>query len=256
MKMPLANATRLFAAIAILFSASVRSEEPLYIMTEDWPPLNFVENGVLKGPAVDIVKEIQALTRSKDPIYTLPFSRALKIASSKKNSVLFSVNRNKSRENNFKWLGPIAVKEYAFFKNRLSELQIFSLEDARLYTIGVQRSAATAEFLAAENFPEISRVKKPKQALSMLMANRIDLWYDTTATVTETINKTDEFEQDNVRIALKLEERFLYIVFNRKTSDKIISDWQGALDHLYKNGTIRNIFQHHKMIPMYHDKRQ
>ena len=59
--------------------------DDLTIITEDYPPLNYVENKELKGPAVDIVQAIQDRLGSADKINVYPWARAYRFLETKKN---------------------------------------------------------------------------------------------------------------------------------------------------------------------------
>ena len=50
------------------------------ILTENLPPLNYVDDGVLVGPSVEIVREIQRRVGSDAPIEVYPWARAYKMA--------------------------------------------------------------------------------------------------------------------------------------------------------------------------------
>ena len=50
----------LITALCLFFAQSVLAEE-LMILTENLPPLNYLENGVLVGPAVDICKNCEVV---------------------------------------------------------------------------------------------------------------------------------------------------------------------------------------------------
>ena len=58
--------------------------EDLTILTENLPPLNFVDNDVLVGPSVEIVQAIQKKIGSNEPIQVYPWSRAYKMAEKEK----------------------------------------------------------------------------------------------------------------------------------------------------------------------------
>ena len=94
------------------FSFSLAAEGlPVFtIMTEDWKPYQFEENGELKGVAVEILalilKEIQSNQTVAD-IKILPWARGYLIAKSEKNAILFSMTRTPERDSQFKWVGPI-----------------------------------------------------------------------------------------------------------------------------------------------------
>ncbi|MDZ7666513.1 MAG: hypothetical protein U5K27_14535 [Desulfotignum sp.] len=61
----------------------------LTILTENLPPLNFIKDDVLIGPAVDIVTEIQRRLGNHDQIQVYPWARAYNMASEEENIVLF-----------------------------------------------------------------------------------------------------------------------------------------------------------------------
>ena len=90
-------------SVVLITGQSVLCKE-LTILTENLPPLNYVENGVLVGPSVEIVKEIQKKVGSLEPIQVYPWSRAYKMALENKNVVLFGMTYTKVRHDNFKKL--------------------------------------------------------------------------------------------------------------------------------------------------------
>ena len=64
---------KLFVLVASVFLISVQPalSQELTILTENLPPLNYVENGVLVGPSVETVKEIQRRVGSNEEIQVL-----------------------------------------------------------------------------------------------------------------------------------------------------------------------------------------
>ncbi len=61
----------------------------IQILTENLPPLNYKENGILVGPSVEIVKKIQKRVGSQAQIQVYPWARAYKMALEEKNVILF-----------------------------------------------------------------------------------------------------------------------------------------------------------------------
>ena len=55
-----------------LFSPPTLFSADLIILTENLPPLNYVRDGELDGPSVDIVKEIQRRVGSQERIQVYP----------------------------------------------------------------------------------------------------------------------------------------------------------------------------------------
>lgn len=99
----------LIAAVLLISPRSLLSAE-LMILTENLPPLNFEKNGVLMGPAVAMVKEIQRRVGSQEQIQVYPWARAYKMALEEENIILFGMARTKVRQDKFYWIGPIAEK--------------------------------------------------------------------------------------------------------------------------------------------------
>jgi polar amino acid transport system substrate-binding protein len=94
-------ATLWLCACLLLIAAVCKSAE-LLILTENLPALNYMENGELVGPSVEIVKEIQSRVGSTEPIHVYPWARAYKIAQERENVVLFGTAYTTNRRNMFK----------------------------------------------------------------------------------------------------------------------------------------------------------
>jgi hypothetical protein len=145
----------LMAAFLLFFPQSILAEE-LMILTENLPPLNYVENGVLVGPAVEMVKEIQRRVDSNDQIQVYPWARAYRMALEEENIILFGMARTKVRENKFKWIGPIAEKRDILAAKKGSGIKIDNLEDAKKVAyIGTLRDDTKEIFLKKQGFTNL-----------------------------------------------------------------------------------------------------
>ena len=130
------------ASIFLIAGHSALSAE-LTILTENLPPLNYVDNGVLVGPSVEIVREIQRRVGSEEPIQVYPWARAYKMALEEENVVLFGMTYTKVREDKFKWVGPLATKRDILVAKKGSGIKISRLEDAKkVGRIGTLRDRA------------------------------------------------------------------------------------------------------------------
>ncbi|UCF01351.1 MAG: transporter substrate-binding domain-containing protein, partial [Deltaproteobacteria bacterium] len=124
---------KLFILMISVFLASVQPALPaeLTILTENLPPLNYVDNGVLVGPSVDTVREIQRRVGSHEEIKVYPWARAYQMALEKENVVLFGMTHTDVRHDQFKWIGPLATKRDILVAKKGSGITINSLEDAK-----------------------------------------------------------------------------------------------------------------------------
>ncbi len=106
-----------------------------------------------------------------------PWARAYRMAQSKNNVLIFTIERTPARESLFKWVGVIVTSHEALFSLReRDDIQIHSLNDAKAYEIGAVREDSGTQQLLSEGFTHIQQVALETQNLDKLLANRIDLW--------------------------------------------------------------------------------
>ncbi len=235
---------KLFLIILMLFvvgAGNLFAQTEIVILTEDFPPLNFVAVDKPVGPAVEIVQEIQKKLGLKNEIKIYPWKRAYSKTFHENNTCLFSTTKTPKRESEFKWVGPLAEKRYVLFAAKSSHIKLKTLEDAKNYSVGVQMGGASEEFLKSKGFTNLDSAIKPEHSMKKLNVGRIDLWYTSTVTPLILAQKAgieiDEFEEVFV-----IKKSILYIAFNKKTRNDLINKWQKARDELYKDGTIKKIF--------------
>ncbi|MCL9780628.1 ABC transporter substrate-binding protein [Vibrio sp. S4M6] len=226
----------------IFLSPTSFAQSHLNIMTEDWPPLNYREGKVAVGPAVELVEQAQKILKQNSKIAILPWKRAYQEVLNTKNTMLFSMSRTKERENLFKWVGPIAAKKYAFFAKAGSNIKLSNIESAKAYRIGVQNGGVTEEYIKSQNFTKVDPILKTKQNLDKLLNGRINLWYEGSSTVYDTLKK-EGLPENTVEEVLVAKTQHLYMAFNKETLQKEIDQWQQALLTLYKNGEMEKIYK-------------
>lgn len=243
--------------IALLLLGSVIVGRPvlandykLDILTEDFPPLNYLENADVHGPAVDIVNAIQKKLGRHDFIKNVPWARGYYYLENKPGTVLFAIARSKEREGQFKWVGPIAKKKYSFFVKKGSTIKINNLEDAKKYKIGVQLGGVGMQHLQSEGFTKLDSTSLPKTNLVKLMGGRFDMWYSSHATAYAMADKLN-IKRDEIKPVLRMKTNQMYIAFHKETKDSIITSWQQALESLMADGTIKNIYKAYGLESLY-----
>jgi polar amino acid transport system substrate-binding protein len=162
--------------IVLITGHSVLCQE-LTILTENLPPLNYLENGVLVGPSVEIVKEIQKRVGSQEPIQVYPWARAYKMAIETKNVILFGMTYTDVRKDKFKWIGPLATKRDILVAKKGSGIKLASLEDAKkVKRIGTLRDDTRESLLKSHGFTNLEPVSDEQLNAKKLALGRIDLW--------------------------------------------------------------------------------
>jgi class 3 adenylate cyclase len=159
----------LFGMMASLLLISVQSapSDNMTILTENLPPLNYVEDGVLVGPSVEIVREIQRRVGSDAPIEVYPWARAYKMALEEENVVLFSTTYTKDRHDKFNWIGPLAKKRDILVAKKSSGIEIIvSAGDEKV--LESHRREVTVVFIDLRGFTSFSDAAEPEEVIGFL----------------------------------------------------------------------------------------
>jgi polar amino acid transport system substrate-binding protein len=234
---------KLFVIAVSVLLVSVQPVLPaeLTILTENLPPLNYVEGGVLVGPSVEIVKEIQRRVGSQEPIQVYPWARAYKMALEDENVVLFGMTHTKVRDDKFKWVGPLATKRDILVAKKGSGIKINRLEDAKkVKRIGTLRDDTRERLLKRHGFTNLEPVSDEQLNAKKLALGRIDLWTYKIPGL-RTVCDLAGVDYNAFEEVYHLREIDLMIAFSKKTSDSIVQKWKNAFSEMLADGTIMQI---------------
>ena len=231
------------ALTMLLVSTQPVLSEELTILTENLPPLNYLKDGVLVGPSVEIVKEIQRRVGSSEKIEVYPWARAYELVLKEKNIVLFGMTHSKQREDLFKWIGPLATKRDILVAKKGAGIKINSLEDAKkVKSIGTLRDDTRGRFLEMHGFTNLEPVSDEQKNAQKLILGRIDLWAYKKPGL-KTVCDLAGVNYDEIEEVLHLREINVDIAFSKKTSDSIVESWRRAFNEMLADGTIMKIHQ-------------
>jgi len=234
---------KLFVMVALVFVVSVQPamSAELTILTENLPPLNYLKDGVLVGPSVEIVKEIQRRVESHEEIKVYPWARAYKMALEDENVVLFGTTYTKVRHDKFKWIGPLATKRDILVAKRGSGITINSLEDAKkVKRIGTLRDDTRERLLKRHGFTNLESVSDEQKNAKKLVLGRIDLWTYKKPGL-KTVCELAGVDYNEIEEVFHLRKIDLMIAFSKKTSDSIVQNWSNAFNEMLADGTIMQI---------------
>ncbi|MCG8619470.1 MAG: ABC transporter substrate-binding protein [Desulfobacterales bacterium] len=213
------------------------------IMTEEYPPFNYTENGKLTGLSSEVMTELLNRLGHENNIKVLPWARAYNLTQTKEGMILFSTTRTEQRESLFKWVGPLATNKWVFFAKQGSDLKINSLDDARkVKKIGTYKDDAAELFLNEQGFSNTESVIDDMSNVKKLVAGRINLWI-----VGELQGvykaKMATGSAAGLKKVFDVKSTQLYIAFSKSTPDAVIEKWQAELDKLKADGTYNRILK-------------
>ncbi len=236
---------KLLTFISVLLVAVLAEAEEIRIVTEDFPPYNYEENGKITGLSTKVVRSVLKEVGMNPEIRIYPWARAYKEALQQKNILIYSILRISEREKLFRWVGEIAVSQMCLFRLReRNDIKISSLEDAKKYKVGVTRETAPHHYFLDKGFElkEWEVVSRDELSIKKLVSRRIDLmpYYETPF-----IYKVEKLGYDPNKfvkaLSLKEASEKLYMAFSRSTPDSTVEKFIKALDKIKTDGTYDKI---------------
>lgn len=225
------------------------ADQQITLVTEDYPPLNYLNDGQLEGASVDIVRAIQNRIGEPGPIEVMPWKRAYNLAENNPNAAIFSIARSTKRESLFKWVGPIATKKYALYGLAERNFSVNDLQDVKEYVIGVQSGSRREEFMREIGVKRLHSVILPEQNMGKLLLGRIDLWYTSFDTLLAYKQETQNLKDVEEVFVVKHDR--LFIGFNQNTPEPEVNKWRKAYEQLYNQDLIKSIFEKRNELHLY-----
>lgn len=212
-------------------------------ITEDYKPLNYMDNGTLTGLAPELLKEVCRQLEIPFEVKVLPWDQGYTKVLATDNAVLFSTILNTQRKDLFKWAGPIASLDQVFYSSAQNPVKLNSLEDAKsIGKIGVLQDYAITQYLAGQGFTNFVYCKDNIEAFDRLLKGEIDLYPSdriTAQAALESLNKSIYSVSERLTIRTDL----VYFAFNKKVPDDVVADFQAQLDRLKENGTMLSLYR-------------
>lgn len=223
-------------AVVLMSYSGAAFAEDFKIMTEEFPPFNYTQDGKLTGLSSDVMMELTKRVGHPMNAEVLPWARAYGLIQRQDGLILYSMTRTEAREELFKWVGPISSNKWVFFSKKGSGIVINSLDDAKkVKAIGAYKEDAAETFLKEQGFTNIDSVPNDELNVPKLMGGRIELWI---VGELQGIHKAKQKGQsDNLEKVFDVKDTQLYIAFSKNTPDEVIAAWQSALDAIKADGT-------------------
>lgn len=225
-----------FTLVSLVCSISnAQDVDDLQILTESYPPFNYIENGVVVGTATDYLVEILKRLHSKltrEDIKLVPWARAYSETLQNKNTIVYNIGRTEERENLFKWVCPVGHGQLALIGNK--DLMIKVTDDLKNYRIGVIREDLGHQ-LTRQLLPQqkLDIANSAESNLRKLFNGRIDLFaYEINAfnmaVRNHGLNPTT-FKPHYILRTLPL-----CIGFNKHADQELVDSFQKALDDIHQ----------------------
>lgn len=229
-------------AMLLVFIASTAFGNRITVLTYEWRPFNFEEDGQIKGISTDVVRETLRRAGIEAEFRMCPWARAYRWAMEEENVMLFTIARTPEREEHFQFICPVAppVKNVFFKLPDRQEIHIGSLDDARSYRIGVQDRDVLHQLLLRAGFEEnktLFPVPDNEQNLKKLLSRRIDLMAGHDLPTFERL-KSLGWSRDRLQVVYTFDSFEECAAFGRKTADELVERIRRELQAVREEGLI------------------
>ncbi len=221
----------------LLANNNLNAREPITLITEEWPPYNYVENRIIKGISTEIVQLVMKDLGVNDEIIVLPSARARVKLDSTPRSMLYSFILTPERKPLFHWIGPLAEQSIYFYSTKGSKIHVQSLEEAKqVRSVCCRDSGLVYEMLVKAGFKNLEVSVGAESIYLKALNGRCDLAISETHLglmhLLKKINlPNDAFKQTPV----KLISSPLYIVANKSIPLSEVKQWQESLEKVKKS---------------------
>ena len=151
----------------------------LMLVTEEFEPFNYIEQGKLTGYSVELARTLVERAGIAYSIAAYPWARAYRMAQQLPNVLIFSLARTPEREKQFQWIAPLARRQvYLYQLSKRNDIAVRSLADLPRYSTSVNRDDIAHTQLAAMGLAQKGRLDLTNNALSgmnKLLVGRVDL---------------------------------------------------------------------------------
>ncbi|MGP0172324.1 substrate-binding periplasmic protein [Pseudomonas sp. NCHU5208] len=233
-------------ALLYLALGSAFAAEPYQIVTEEWAPYNYQENGRLGGISTEIVRAIMALTGDDFEIHLLPSMRATLTLHNRPRTIQYSMFRTPEREPLYKWVGPMLEGAIYPYQLATASPPVNSLEQLlHAPRITTRHAGLVPDMLHELGFRNLDKsASSSRQLYHMLLAGRTRIIIgDTDAGVAYYSRQLDIAPGTLRRIPLELFRASLYIAFSQDSDDALVAAWADALAQLRRSGELERIVQ-------------
>ncbi|MDK2125604.1 substrate-binding periplasmic protein [Parachitinimonas caeni] len=232
--------------IAVLLSGSVVfAHAEVRLVAGEVPPFVYRDNGVEKGVAYDLFKEMAKRVGHSGKIEMVPFVRAIEMGKTEPNMLLIPIGRNEAREKSYGWVTGLVEEEFLLFAASNSKVDISSFEAAKDLRIGVMRASVGERIAKEKGLAKIEDVTQEDVNAKKLAGGRIDAWIGARNSVMQG-QKVAGLDRKLLRSGAVGSRINIFLASSLNFDAAEAAKWKGALEAIKKDGTYARILKNYE----------
>jgi polar amino acid transport system substrate-binding protein len=185
----------IFVLFASLWVKIGHANERIDVVTENWYPYNYLDDrGNIVGKSTTIVKIVLDDAGVDYSIELLPWTRALDLASTRPNVLIYSILRTPARETLFQWICPISDREvHQLYKLAdRADIVVRTEQDIKNYSVSVTRETFLHQYMLELGLVEGENLQVTSDdsiSALLFLAGRVDLLAEFESSLIRTLQK-------------------------------------------------------------------
>jgi len=228
---------------AVMGMASLAKAETLKVLTEEFPPYNYTENGAITGFSTEVVQAVLKEVKLQGEFQSMPWARAYETAQNADNVLIYSIGRTPQREKLFKWVGVIAPTQYYLFSLPPRKLKFDRLDQAKKYQTATVNEDVGEQFLIAKGFVKGQNLQSSVRYelnYEKLKRGRVDLWIMTELVAVHLARQAGDDPAKSLARSYAIHDLGsdgYYMAFSAHTPDALVERLGKGLATIKSNGT-------------------
>ncbi|MFP4640221.1 MAG: substrate-binding periplasmic protein [Guyparkeria sp.] len=218
-------------------------DEQLTILTEDYPPLNYREDGQITGQATAIVRAM-ADAVGESPRYELTrWDDGYRAATRGPDTALYSTAMTEKRKKALQWVGPIGAVDTSLYALSDAAIRVNNLADARRAEgIATVTDYYSEEQLEEKDFDNLVRHDDERAAVQSLLDGETTLLAASNVALPRLLAELGA-DSDTVEPVFTLSTDLTYLAFSPDVAGERVARWQAALDDMKADGRFTSIYR-------------
>ncbi|WP_420429951.1 substrate-binding periplasmic protein [Kordiimonas sp.] len=214
--------------LVLWFGVTPASADDVVVYTENYPPYNYLGNdGVVEGLATEKVHQVLEAAGLSYTIKLVPWARAMFYATTKKNTLIYTITRTPDREEEFDWLVPLAPSSFYLFV-RADDPRSVSPETllSGQFQAACVTGDLTCDLLGWTGIPKENIVvvaNSRTEDFRMVVANRADIYVSDLA-VNARLRRKEGFDPAITRPAMRIEGKAGFYLASGLGTDVTLRD--------------------------------
>ena len=245
----------LFVFAFLLAAPPMHADTPglpsrIEIVTEELPPYHFSDFGKVTGVSTQIVRAVLDRLGIAGDFMILPWPRAVRMAESQPNVLIYSIARDPGREHRFKWAGVVAEGHNYLYCLADRDIRLANLDDAKKFVVGTVIGDFREGFLLRQGFVQgrnLDSATSNRLNYAKLKSGRTDLWISDPVAMAYVVRAAGDDPKRVVKPVLQVTDPAVNttaeMAFGLQTEDKVVVAFRKALESLKADGTYAAIIK-------------